>query len=191
MGTKINADTSNGLQLTSDSSGTLELQSDSTTIATVDSNGLTMASGKNLITNAPTFRASLSSNLSLPTGIVTKLPLSIEEWDTNNNFDNVTNYRFTPTVAGYYAFTGAVFGSVAVNARLGTCVHKNGAPASWAFSSGVVSDGGGSANVSTILYANGSSDYFELYVLQNQGTNANIVNNNGNTWFSGVLVRSE
>ena len=196
MATIINADTSDGLKLTSDTSGLIEFQSAGTTIATVDSTGITMASGKavsggEIIQNAgPTFRAYMSANLTLPTSTVTKVVLNVEEWDTNSNFDNVTNYRFTPTVAGYYAFTGAAFGSVATTARFGVSVHKNGGPASWDFNSGITSDGGGSVLVSTILYANGSSDYFELYLLQNQGSNATIVNDAANTWFSGSLIRS-
>jgi hypothetical protein len=190
MATIINADTSDGLKLTSDTSGEIQLQSAGTTIATVDSTGITMASGKLLASTGPTFRAYMSANFTLPTSVQTKVPLATQQWDTNNNFDHVTNYRFTPTVAGYYAFTGAAFGSVATTGRFGISVYRNGGPASWEFSSGVTSDGGGSVVVSTILYANGSSDYFELYLLQNQGSNATIVNNPANTWFSGSLIRS-
>lgn len=45
-------------------------------------------------------------NQALTTGTYTKVQLNIEEFDTNNNFDSSTNYRFTPTVAGYYQFQG-------------------------------------------------------------------------------------
>ncbi len=166
-----------------------------TEVAQVTSSGLSVTgdlsvTGSVPANTGPTFRAYMSANQILTTSTPTKVVLNTEEWDTNSNFDNVTNYRFTPTVEGYYVFTGAAFGAVATTARFGVAVYKNGGPASWDFNSGVTSDGGGSVLVSTILYANGSSDYFELYLLQNQGSNATIVNSSGNTWFSGSLIRS-
>ena len=160
-------------------------------MTTGDSSTITQGMiASNVAGTGPTFRAYMSTNFTLATGVQTKAPLNTEEWDTNSNYDNATNYRFTPTVAGYYIFTGAAFGSISTTARFGVSVYKNGGPASWGFNNGLTSDGGGSVVVSTILYANGSSDYFELYLLQNQGTNATIVSSNGNTWFSGSLIRS-
>jgi hypothetical protein len=38
----------------------------------------------------------------------TKVQINTEEFDTNSNFDSTTNYRFTPTVAGYYQVNGSV-----------------------------------------------------------------------------------
>jgi len=192
---KLQGDTSGELTISAPAvagTNTITLPASTGTIVTTsDSSTITQGMlASNVAGTGPTFRAYMSANLTLPTSVQTKVPLATQQWDTNNNFDHVTNYRFTPTVEGYYAFTGAAFGSVATTARFGISVYKNGGPASWEFSSGVTSDGGGSVVVSTILYANGSSDYFELYLLQNQGSNATIVNNSANTWFSGSLIRS-
>ena len=46
MASRINADSSNGLQLVSDSSGEIQIQSNGVTIATINSSGLSMTGGK-------------------------------------------------------------------------------------------------------------------------------------------------
>ena len=46
MASRINADSSNGLQLVSDSSGEIQIQSNGVTVATINSSGLSMTGGK-------------------------------------------------------------------------------------------------------------------------------------------------
>ena len=46
MASRINADSSNGLQLVSDSSGEIQFQSSGVTVATINSSGLSMTGGK-------------------------------------------------------------------------------------------------------------------------------------------------
>ena len=41
---------------------------------------------------------------------VTKVQFDTESFDTDNAYDNSTNYRFTPTVAGKYYFMLHVYG---------------------------------------------------------------------------------
>ena len=57
--------------------------------------------------------------------------------------------------------------STATTARVGVAIYKNGSEHAWQFMAGVSSGGGANPQVSTIVYANGSSDYFELYAAQN------------------------
>lgn len=112
----------------------------------------------------PKFSAYQSSAQSISATTYTKIQFQTEQWDTNNNFDNATNYRFTPTVGGYYHFTA----SVSTNASSGGVflnLYKNGtgyriistdttnATTSFALS------GQGSGTV----FLNGSTDYVELY----------------------------
>ena len=52
----------------------------------------------------PSFSAYQSSAQTLSTNTWTKAQYNVEEWDTANCYDNATNYRFTPNVAGYYTF---------------------------------------------------------------------------------------
>ena len=140
--------------------------------------------------NGPSFKAVMSAVTAISNAGTTKLVLNTEEWDTNSNYDSATNYRFTPTVAGYYLITGSMFMSTATTARVGVAIYKNGSEHAWQFTAGVSSGGGANPQVSTIVYANGSTDYFELYAAQNYTGSVNAANNSVLTWFSGALVRS-
>ena len=139
--------------------------------------------------NGPSFKAVMSAVTAISNAGTTKLVLDTEEWDTNSNYDTA-NYRFTPTVAGYYLITGSMFMSAATTSRVGVAIYKNGSEHAWQFMSGVTSGGGANPQVSTIVYANGSTDYFELYGAQNAASSVNAVNNGVITWFSGALVRA-
>ena len=58
-------------------------------------------------TNTPAFYAQLTSNQAMSDNTWTKVQFNSEDFDTNNTYDNSTNYRFTPAVAGkYYVFAG-------------------------------------------------------------------------------------
>ena len=60
MASRLNSDSSNGLQLISDSSGEIQIQSSGTTICTINSSGLSMQSGV-LAPVGPSFRAYMSA----------------------------------------------------------------------------------------------------------------------------------
>ena len=111
----------------------------------------------------PVFSAYRSGN---QTGITNntyvKVQLNAEEFDTANCFDSTTNYRHTPTRAGYYRYEWGVDGRGTTLTAGHSRLYKNGAEiksGSWAASSSSVSLSGGSA----IVYMNGSTDYVELY----------------------------
>ena len=55
--------------------------------------------------SAPSFSARITSNQSVSATTWTKMACATEMWDTDSKYDNTTNYRFTPTVAGYYMFS--------------------------------------------------------------------------------------
>jgi hypothetical protein len=190
MSTIINADTSNGLKLTSDTSGEIALQSAGTTIATVDSTGIAMASGKVLAPTGPAFSAHLTANQSITTTTFTKIAFDAELFDTNNNFDTST-YRFTPTVAGYYQFNGIAYLSATKGAQLVT-LYKNGselARGDQQINNTTASTRG--MNLSYLAYANGSSDYFELYARHTTGTTQNIIGTSQQlTYFQAYLARA-
>jgi hypothetical protein len=166
-----------------------------TEVAQVTSSGLSVTgdlsvTGSVPANTGPSFKATMSAVTAISNAGATKLVLNLEEWDTNSNYDSATNYRFTPTVAGYYLITGSMFMSAATTSRVGVAIYKNGSEHAWQFMSGVTSSGGANPQVSTIVYANGSSDYFELYAAQDAASSVNASNNNVLTWFSGALVRS-
>jgi hypothetical protein len=166
-----------------------------TEVAQVTSSGLSVTgdlsvTGSVPANTGPSFKATMSAVTAISNAGATKLVLNLEEWDTNSNYDSATNYRFTPTVAGYYLITGSMFMSTATTARVGVAIYKNGSEHAWQFTAGVSSGGGANPQVSTIVYANGSSDYFELYAAQDYTSSVNASNNSVLTWFSGALVRA-
>jgi len=59
--------------------------------------------------NTPAFEARLTSDESLTDDTSTKLDVDAEIYDTDGCYDNSTNYRFTPDVAGKYFVYGAVY----------------------------------------------------------------------------------
>ena len=114
----------------------------------------------------------------------TKVRIDTEEFDTASCFDSATNYRFTPTIAGYYQVSAAVqFAGGATNAA---SIYKNGAI--YKAGSVILNPYGQASNVSTLVYMNGSTDYVEFYAYSN--VTATLLNNSGSTWFNGCLVRS-
>lgn len=130
-------------------------------------------------TDGPTFRAHrTSSNQTVTASAWNKVQFNNEDWDTNNNYDSTTNYRFTPTVAGYYTVNVQVSGP---NQCI-VSIYRNGSEfytAGWG-------SGGNQQSVTGIVYFNGSTDYIEGYVWTD-GTS--VTTGAANTVFSAVLVR--
>ena len=52
--------------------------------------------------NTPAFQAYLGSDFSYSDGTNTKIEFDTESFDTDSDYDNTTNYRFTPSTAGKY-----------------------------------------------------------------------------------------
>jgi hypothetical protein len=117
--------------------------------------------------NTPTFTVGMTGDQTVSSGVQTKITLNSEQFDTNNNFDPVTNYRFTPTVAGKYLLSGILSATGATTLTNVTLyLSKNGSYTylgCWQGSLGA--SGGVTISGSTIISANGSADYFELIVL--------------------------
>jgi hypothetical protein len=137
----------------------------------------------NVAGNGPAFRAYGGTTTSLPNNTVTKVNLTSEEFDTNNNF---ASSRFTPTVAGYYYISGAVHvssGALLLNPRL----EKNGS--NYAFGQ-AVSGSAVASTVAALIYLNGTTDYVELYVYHNSGGTRTASDNSFLTYMDGCLVRA-
>jgi hypothetical protein len=117
--------------------------------------------------NGPAFSATQGSQ-AVNNVTFTKLACSTEEFDTNSNYDSATNYRFTPTVAGYYQINGLYY----LNATSGGCtiaVYKNGSAAKYGGFS-LANAFGAASTISSLILLNGSTDYVELYGYQNTGS---------------------
>ena len=127
----------------------------------------TLGSGAKSSFLYPAFEASLSSSFNVSSGATTKVPLDSITFDTNSCYDNTTNYRFTPTVAGkYYAYgiTSIYSGSTSRVEINRAEIYKSGV----AFLSGqndyrANNIRTSSSTVSGIIDMNGTTDYIELY----------------------------
>ena len=117
--------------------------------------------------NYPAFEAYLSANQSVSDAADTKLQANTEVFDTDSCYDNSTNYRFTPTVAGKYFVYGEITiaaSSASLLAVSRIYIRKNGniiTRLQTNFSNNYVSSHTESS--STIIDMNGSSDYLELF----------------------------
>jgi hypothetical protein len=137
--------------------------------------GTAMVSG-----NMPAFSATGSTSVANST--LTKLTPSTEQFDTNNCYDPTTNYRFTPNVAGYYQLSFGMRIPTAATAYI--TLYKNGSFIGYSESQ---SNGASLIGFTSglLVYANGSTDYFELYCAHFIGSTQTIT-----SYFTGTLVRS-
>ena len=180
MASIITATTANGLVSSADNSGVLQLASGTGNLVTVPSvTGTAMVSG-----NMPAFSAYASAGTSLSNATFTKINYATENFDTNNNF---ASSRFTPTVAGYYQISAGTRLGLITASIVVINLWKNGSGGTAGSSCGV-SSGYVYPSISTLVYANGSTDYFEIYCYQNTG--GSTTSDAGNDYtFTGVLVR--
>jgi hypothetical protein len=128
--------------------------------------------------NTPAFIAYLTSQ-SISSGTDTKIQFNGEVLDTDSCFDSTTNYRFTPTTAGYYHF-GLFTGGSAVSTYCGLYIMKNGSTRIYfhdATTNSSYLEGG-----NNIIYMNGSTDYVEGYVYLS--TTRTISGNAGGTFYT-------
>jgi hypothetical protein len=184
----LNGDTSGAITVT------VPAVAGTNTVTIPASTGTVMVSG-----NMPAFSAYPNASQTLSNITYTKIQCNVKtsadnsSFDTNGYYDNVTNYRFTPLIAGYYQVNAAIAAS-ATTIRVGQAViYKNGS----AFKTGeyavtpTTNDAAScSAIVSTLIYLNGSTDYIEFYGWFQllSGTLTTTANAN-QSYFQAVLVR--
>lgn len=148
----------------------------------------------NVITDAPAFSVTKSATQAISTGTFTKVIFDTEAYDTNSNFDSTTNYRFTPTVAGYYHFNAGVTTTTVPSANSGTYMtfyyngsRADGKEAQVAAITGLACNAFNSAT----FYMNGTTDYVELYIYFPSAAGAQTLSaDNYRTYFQGHLVRA-
>jgi len=124
--------------------------------------------------NTPAFFAHMGTNQTVSNNTDTKLVIDTEILDSDGKFDT-SNYRFTPTVAGYYMIGGFFRLDSATDDPYATItIYKNGAA--------YYKDVEGKFEVLTkqihqVVYLD-ADDYVELYAYQYQGSSITV---NGNS----------
>ena len=112
------------------------------------------------------------SNQTINTSTWTKIAFDSEVYDVGNCFDNTTNYRFQPTVAGYYFFQTMMFinTSVTTGGQLQINPYKNGSASIQQFRLRMAGGADNCHNVCGSVYMNGTTDYLEIYVYQSDAS---------------------
>jgi len=148
--------------------------------------------------SGPAFSAYLSGNQSVTTATFTVMQASVEQFDTNNCYNNtgstatlnglsVPAYAFMPNIAGYYQINGVFSLNSTPSGVCIISVFKNGSR----FQDGTYTLGGylGGLTTSMVVYLNGTTDYVQMtgYITGvapqlGGGTNACL--------FQGAMVRA-
>lgn len=147
------------------------------------------AAGRTLIAKAayPAFSVHKNgTSQSIPNQVWTKLTWSTEEWDNNNNF---ASDKFTPTVAGkYHLMAAAQIIDLPQYSSLLITVYKNGIAYKIGMKIPVASTDSVTALLAVDVDANGSSDYFEIYLYQSHTGALNCSGAASLTYFQGHFV---
>jgi hypothetical protein len=139
--------------------------------------------------NGPAFRAYIAAGQTITSGSQQKVTFGTETFDTNNNFASST---FTPTVEGYYQLNATV--RISGSSGLGEVmltIWKNGSEYARGTNEQGTEQGNNfySMQVSDLAYANGTTDYFEIYIQQTTGGNRDTTAGQNISYFSGCMVR--
>lgn len=138
----------------------------------------------------PAFSAYQSTLQTLATGVATKIQFQTENFDTASCFDNTTNYRFTPNVAGYYQINSTITAVLNVNNQpLFVQIFKNGVNITWGQAMGSTT-AYPTVTVSSLIYMNGTTDYVEIYGLHSNPSSVATIAQSEYNSFSASLVRS-
>jgi len=142
--------------------------------------------------NGPAFSAYANNTLqTITSDSQQKVLFQTEEFDTDGCY---ASSRFTPTVEGYYQLNSEVrLDGATGTGEMMIVIWKNGAE----HKRGTNQQGTQIAanfwamTVNSLVYANGTGDYFEIYVQQGSGGNVTVtaVNSPNITWFNGAMVR--
>ena len=166
------------------------------TLVLPDEAGTVLTSGTPTLLpkGVPVVRATLSANQTITGGVWTKVQFNNKTFDTNNFFDITTNYRFQPTIAGYYQINAGVLYSPGTATAVLSALYKNGSVyhnMGYAyFNSNYIDDYKAGGNC--VIYLNGSTDYAELYgylIASNPHFYGSLAN--ASTFFEAVLVRAD
>ena len=139
---------------------------------TLGTSGETLALGSGVTSNIlyPAFLVKLSSNYNIATSTSTKLQYTTEVFDTDNTFDNSTNYRFTvPSgqAGKYFFYFQARANNWGAN-RFVSWLQVNGS-VDTATAEAITASASFPSIQSSVVLDLDVGDYIEHYVFHNQG----------------------
>ena len=165
------------------------------TIGSTNSSTVTFENGSPTGHMYPAFEAYLSASQNPSDATYTKQQCNVERLDTDNAYDNSTNYRFTPQVAGkyfVYASTIAACASADQVIRANIAIYKNGAVVlqnRFNSNSGAKVENG-FVFCSGVVELNGSTDYVESFAYIDVGSGTPVIFGGANesAYFGGYRI---
>ena len=158
-----------------------------------DTIGLATGASQTLAVNTPAFRAERSSSQSISNATNTKIQFNDENFDTDNCYDNTTNYRFTPNVAGkyfVYAQISSYGGATDALKEVNPAIRRNGSNFSRS-SIGWVSATDyfhvATSYLSAVVDMNGTTDYVEVFQYADATSTPNV-QGSGFSYFGGYRI---
>ena len=131
-----------------------------------------------LSVNEPAFMAYLDTNQTIANNTQTKVQCEVEVLDTAGTYDNSSNYRWTPGVAGKYVIGWNVYADdIGDNKYLYGAIAKNGTAGTKSFGNSIVQAGSAAIASQTsgeIIMDLDADDYVELFCKQDSGSGKNI-----------------
>lgn len=175
-----------GLKFVSADDGVLQIQNSGNTAIAIASNKV-VTFDQTLIQPTPVFEVGASTNQSVSNGIFTKMTFNTVAFDSHGWWD-AGNNRYTPQIAGYYAFNAlAYFGGTTFNLLQGV-FYLNGNNYRLFYedrddtADPVSTTQGGMGYM--IVYLNGTTDYVEAWA-RNYSTSPTFL---AGRRFSGNLI---
>lgn len=141
----------------------------------------------------PAFSAYLNVDQTISNNTRTKIQFGVKNFDTNSCYDNTTNYRFTPTVAGYYQINATIQMQNSASGNVVGLIYKNGSLYFNLFLYTNNAANNTTTSGSNLVYCNGTTDYLEIYCSQTSGGNLSLyglASNGGYNSFSASMVRA-
>ena len=137
-------------------------------------------------TNTPAFHVVRSSGQSISTNTNTKVQFNSEVFDTDNCYDNSTNYRFTPGVSGkYFLYAGVRPNENDDFNESQVYIRKNNSDIVLASKRNTYSD---AVHAYTSI-ASDTDDYFEIFYYHQKGSSLNLSgDSNSYTYFGGYKI---
>ncbi len=145
------------------------------------------------LTSAPltAFSAYLSSDQTLTANGWTKIACNTENYDLAGWYDNTTNYRYTPQVAGIYQVSWNVtyYSNTVAGSEYSTAVYKNGTI--YHGGQDIISSAAAycASQGTTLVSLNGSTDYIEFFGYNGAAaTSCKAVGNSVITFFEACYI---
>jgi len=169
-----------------------KIQSESLNLSdTYDFTGTVTGAGGN---NKPAFASSISGVQSVSNGVETKAQFNTQIYDTDNCYDNSTNYRFTPNVAGkYFVYaTLTVYSGNYSAYQYGICFIKKNGSTNIAVSNMDLRNGNNgrwfACPAHTTVDMNGTTDYLEVYGLAGSSSSPSFYGDNHFSTFGAYKI---